>query len=374
VSFENKFTWTQDKLKDELNSNTIMNLSNSLVISYKKENYSEEVPPNLIDESVGVTTTEEAGKRMLEMFGKKVFDYPKSVSLMKYLLRFRTFETDNPIFLDFFAGSGTTGQAIIELNNEDGGNRQFILCTNNENNICEEVTYPRIEKVINGYDFNGKDKTLLLDKKLTLTNIYKKVKKKDKEAEKDYKLRKETILNNNLIKIGKEIHTIITKNSPKFDEIEKKFKNNTIKLFGVNNISKFKKGIPANIKYYKTDFVPFALTDNDKRTLVAKSTELLCIAESTFEVVQQNKKKLDYAIFKNATKQTAIIYDEDCIEKCCTELNNIKSKHKTIIYVFSYDHTYEDDDFDNLKIEFIVKPIPEAIINVYRKISKLKNK
>ena len=54
-----------------------MKLSNSLVISYKKENYSEEVPPNLIDESVGVTTTEEAGKRMFEMFGKKVFDYPK---------------------------------------------------------------------------------------------------------------------------------------------------------------------------------------------------------------------------------------------------------------------------------------------------------
>jgi adenine-specific DNA-methyltransferase len=53
--------------------------------------------------------------------------------------------------LDFFAGSGTTGQAVLELNQEDGGNRQFILCTNNENNICEEVTYERLRRVIDGY-------------------------------------------------------------------------------------------------------------------------------------------------------------------------------------------------------------------------------
>ena len=53
--------------------------------------------------------------------------------------------------LDFFAGSGTTGHAVLELNKEDGGNRQFILCTNNENNICTEVCYPRITKVMEGY-------------------------------------------------------------------------------------------------------------------------------------------------------------------------------------------------------------------------------
>ena len=61
----------------------------------------------------------------------------------------------NSIILDFFAGSGTTGHAVLKLNGEDKGNRQFILCTNNENNICEEVTYKRIEKVIKGYKKNG---------------------------------------------------------------------------------------------------------------------------------------------------------------------------------------------------------------------------
>src|SRR5690606_29932453 len=55
-----------------------------------------------------------------------------------------------------FAGSGTTGHAALELNRKDGGSRQFILCTNNENGIAENVTYPRIKNVIDGYaDVNG---------------------------------------------------------------------------------------------------------------------------------------------------------------------------------------------------------------------------
>ena len=49
--------------------------------------------------------------------------------------------------LDFFAGSGSTGHAVIQLNGEDGGNRKYILCTNNENNICEEVTYQRLKNI-----------------------------------------------------------------------------------------------------------------------------------------------------------------------------------------------------------------------------------
>jgi adenine-specific DNA-methyltransferase len=62
----------------------------------------------------------------------------------------------NAIILDYFAGSGTTSHAVLELNEEDGGSRKFILCTNNENNICTEVCYPRVEKVIKGYK-NTKD-------------------------------------------------------------------------------------------------------------------------------------------------------------------------------------------------------------------------
>ena len=56
--------------------------------------------------------------------------------------------TKDAIILDFFAGSGTTGQAVAELNKEDNGTRQFILATNNENNICRNITIPRLKKTI----------------------------------------------------------------------------------------------------------------------------------------------------------------------------------------------------------------------------------
>ena len=73
----------------------------------------------------------------------------KPVKMLKELINYH--QNKNAIVLDFFAGSGSTAQAVLELNKEDNGNRQFILCTNNENNICEDITYKRIKNVINGY-------------------------------------------------------------------------------------------------------------------------------------------------------------------------------------------------------------------------------
>jgi len=73
----------------------------------------------------------------------------KPVKMLKELINYHP--NKNAVVLDFFAGSGSTAQAVLELNKEDNGNRQFILCTNNENNICEEITYKRIKNVITGY-------------------------------------------------------------------------------------------------------------------------------------------------------------------------------------------------------------------------------
>lgn len=79
------------------------------------------------------------------------FDFPKSVFNTYDCIAPILYERKNAIVLDFFAGSGTTGHAAMILNKEDGGERQFILCTNNENNICTDVCYPRIKKVILGH-------------------------------------------------------------------------------------------------------------------------------------------------------------------------------------------------------------------------------
>jgi adenine-specific DNA-methyltransferase len=88
-------------------------------------------------------------KRLMEMFGYSPFNNPKDENIITKLLQ--TASTPDSIILDFFAGSGTTLHATMDLNFIDGGNRQCILVTNNENNICEEVTYERNKRVIQGY-------------------------------------------------------------------------------------------------------------------------------------------------------------------------------------------------------------------------------
>lgn len=88
----------------------------------------------------------------------RVFSNPKPVELIRFLIHL---VRDNGVILDFFAGSGTTGHAVLDLNKEDGGHRQFILCTNNgdkgpdSTKIAEDITYPRIKTVITGKRQDG---------------------------------------------------------------------------------------------------------------------------------------------------------------------------------------------------------------------------
>lgn len=72
----------------------------------------------------------------------------KPVKMLKQIVNYSP--NKDAVVLDFFAGSGSTGQAVLECNFEDGGNRKFILCTNNQSNICEDLTYKRIVNINNG--------------------------------------------------------------------------------------------------------------------------------------------------------------------------------------------------------------------------------
>ena len=94
--------------------------------------------------------SQDAAKEVKDIFGgESRFTYPKSMRLIKRCVGL--YSTVESTILDFFAGSGTTLHATMQLNAEDGGHRQCILVTNNENNICEEVTYERNKRVIQGY-------------------------------------------------------------------------------------------------------------------------------------------------------------------------------------------------------------------------------
>ena len=95
----------------------------------------------------------DGGNTLELMFGdRNIFLYPKPVKLMKRILQIAA--KKDSIVLDFFAGSGTFGHAVLEFNKEHNFNIQCILVTNNENNLCVNTTLPRLEKVINGYTTN----------------------------------------------------------------------------------------------------------------------------------------------------------------------------------------------------------------------------
>lgn len=131
------------------------------VLHYKK-NRSVINPPTIIRE---VGSTKSGTTELSNILGvNDSFGYPKPSALIQFLVSLKS----KPSFiLDFFAGSGTTLQATMQLNAEDGGHRTCILCTNNENGICENVTYERNKRVIEGYTKpNGDEVAGLTDNNL----------------------------------------------------------------------------------------------------------------------------------------------------------------------------------------------------------------
>ncbi|MBN1971114.1 MAG: site-specific DNA-methyltransferase [Candidatus Delongbacteria bacterium] len=274
-----------------------------------------------------------------EIFSEiQVFAYPKSLYAVMDCIKAMS-EKKDAIILDIFAGSGTTGHAVLELNKYDNGSRQFILCTNNENNICTDVTYPRLRKVIDGYEFIGNQKDLLFEKKLNPT-IFDKID--------DFII---------------DIESVMEKYSGIYDKIEKKIEDDTYKIYGSTKINGFKNGIGGNLKYYKTNFVGSEPTHRNKKLLTEKSIEMLCIHENTFEEVSIQP---EIAIYKNEKKYMAILFNEMKIEEFKREI--IELKLKVSVYVFSLEGDDFSEDFEDLKNNVKICSIPEAILKVYRRI------
>lgn len=152
--------------------------------------------------------------------GKTVFQYSKPVGLMGFLLS--CVKNKKALILDFFAGSGTTGQAVLEKNMEDGGKRHFILCTNNENNICEEVTYQRLKTVITGKRTDGSQ----YSEELPANLKYYKTDFVDKESEEIYDDLLEHIKEMIQLQYGAKVDNqkyIMIMDDDEMDEFEKHF-------------------------------------------------------------------------------------------------------------------------------------------------------
>jgi len=244
--------------------------------------------PNILEE---VGSTDSAQRTLDAILNKKgLFDNPKPVELTCHLINISEKSKDS-IVLDFFAGSGTTAQSVLELNRIDNGKRKFILCTNNEDNngtgikIATDICYPRIKKIISGY------------------------KRED---------------------------------------------------------GTYERGVKSNMKYFKTAFVDAKPTDRNKKKLVDKSTEMLCLREDCFDEVKKGK---DFRIFKNSqNKYLGVIYDDDGIEFFKKEAK--KMKKRFVVYVFSLDESAREEEFEDMADMVQLKPIPAVILNVYKRIFK----
>ncbi|MHA3845939.1 site-specific DNA-methyltransferase [Mycoplasma sp. VS276A1] len=136
--------YKEDKFKDLLQKNEIR------FLKLKNNTYTVQIKQRISDKGMILRSqihdfvNSQGTKEINSLLGREAFTYAKPTELIKYLIQ--PFNK-NAIILDFFAGSGTTGHAVAKLNTEDGGNRTYILCTNNENNICEDVTFKRLNNI-----------------------------------------------------------------------------------------------------------------------------------------------------------------------------------------------------------------------------------
>lgn len=271
---------------------------------------------------------------------RELFQYPKAPAAVMQSILVASDKKDATI-LDFFAGSGTTGQAVLELNERDKGTRKFILCTNNENNIAEEITHSRLKNVIKGYKFSGSENTLLFEQKLN-----------------------EKVLSA-IDVVLESLENVKNVNNQKFDKFEVKIEDNTLRLFGIKKSNGKKDGLGGNLKYFKTAFVPAESTDKNKIALTQKAIEMLCIKENTFDEVKSTDK---YKIFRNKKQYTGIIFDQQAIDTFKKEISKIDGKFS--VYIFSFGDDTFDEEFEDMKKKVKLSPIPEAILRVYHRIFK----
>lgn len=215
------------------------------------------------------------------------FNYAKSVFTVEDFIYLHP--NKSAIVLDFFAGSGTTGHALLKLNAEDEGNRQFILCTNNENKIAEDVTYPRIKNVIDGYSDTA--------------------------------------------------------------------------------------GIPANLRYFQTDFVERkGSTSQLKIDLTRQCAEMICVKENVFEAVKLKRQAKNYKFFKNGNKYLGVFFDfftDPEFTDFVAELNKLPQESEKAVYIFVLDGSASilTDEFESVA-NCEVKEIPQKILDIYKQLAR----
>lgn len=339
-----RWRWGKDTVKDRYEE---LVFENGYVYTKNYEKESNKPRNLLIEERFGRTRT---GKtELFAIIGANNFSSPKPSRLISYLIKLYP-KTDATI-LDFFAGSGTTLHAVMQLNELDNGNRKCIICTNNEQKICDNITYPRIYNIINGYNSKGNTQVELYSQKINLT-VFKKA---------------DLVL--------KKINLIKETNKDNFNKIKIEIKDNSINVWGETKKGNFIKGLTNNnLRYYRTEFVGSTKTEQNKRLLTQASTDLLCIKEDCYTDITSengfdsslcklftNERGKYLVVVFHSRKELAII---ELLVKLIKSLTDISEKIR--LYAFSPEKETLVADFWEVANIIEAVPLPEAIYNAYR--------
>jgi adenine-specific DNA-methyltransferase len=253
------------------------------------------------------------------------FNYSKPKALIEYLFTLSNADKD-AIILDFFAGSGTTGEVVLDLNKKDKGSRQFIVCTNNEIGFKEE----------------------------------KEFKKQNNLSEKEYKkwMKEE---NPKYLEFAEANGVATSVCYPRIKNVVKGYKE-------ISKAAKDIKGKGNNLRYFKTSFVPNSKNKDQLRlNITKKCTEMLCLKEGIFNHFKESE---DWKIFTYGGKYLAVYYDfpNSSLDELKEEMNKLEADK--VLYCFTVSpHGLEEENFTDWK-DIRLEPIPQKILDVYKRIFK----
>ncbi|RVY19607.1 site-specific DNA-methyltransferase [Helicobacter pylori] len=232
-----RWTWSKEKMINERHKLIVKKVNGEWKL-HKKQYKQDEMGklPNSIIKSE-LARTELGSLELKKIMGEKVFDYPKSTKLMKHLISISTSTNSNDIILDFFAGSGTTAHAVMELNAEDKGNREFILVQ-----IDEEIKEDK-----SAYDFC---KNVLKSAKPVISDIT--IERVKRAAQKIIESSKDSDLN-----LGFKVYTLQDKAQIANDKEE-------ITLFNHSHLTPFDKALNLALQCGKTLNQPLEIIIKDK--------------------------------------------------------------------------------------------------------------
>ena len=320
------------------------------------------VPANIIDDCINSLGTNRLSILNLD------FSFAKPCELISKLISF-THKSKDIIVLDFFGGSGTTLDAVMQMNDIDNGNRQTIMVQYPEPTFevvenkqkptkgCEvlfnqgilsiaKAAYERNKRIMCGYDCKSSINTILYKVKINL-NL----------------LKKGCDVYDNLLLLKKEKEI-------EYDEVKMGVKDGFLFLEGKKKATTKLRPLGNSLKYYRTSFVgknqPKDATDEDKIELAQKAGCLLAMAENTL----YESKNTDYYQFFGNRKDiwTAIYFQED-YSQCETFIDEVRalSGHKNVYFFCWDDGASFASEFDMDK-EVEVKSIPQPILDIYKSI------